>query len=269
MGGLNMAIRRQNDVGKEELNHEQFKLIVDWSNSPPAISSIQFTDKTIFSGCEGFNVTITAWNKYILCEFKCGTVQEVLDGKSTIERVDISGSSALPEGMSESTKFEVNVIDTTDQSIRRRSKRGGAAPNADDLIIMLPSKSIGQLPYEFSMKENGVVVIEVNENLHTPIRKKIRDRTGAHQEFMLLESVRFALGRYLISAAAHKAGVLSEERYDPWLAVLDGLGIKPLSATDHETLSNVETWVEDAVKAIASDRKSTTNCLRDTWFMKK
>ncbi len=67
-----MGIRRKNDVGKQELSHEQYELTIDWNATPPALTSLEFTDTSILKGCDDYLVYITAWNKYILIEYCCG-----------------------------------------------------------------------------------------------------------------------------------------------------------------------------------------------------
>ena len=263
-----MPIRRVNDVDKQELNHEQFNLEVNWASQPPTLDKLEFTDPSVVKKIPDFEVRITAWNKYILCEFKCGTVAQVLAKTGVIERVDTSGSNALNPGMAENTKFEVNIIDTVDYSIRRRSKKGGATPNADDLIVMKSATDIGQQPYTLELKENGVVEIHVNEPLHGAFRKRIRDREGALREFMVIECVRKALNEYRVEAAKNKDSVLEDQRFVPWLVFFESLGIDPLSGSDHEDLIEVREWCENAVEAYAELRKSNSICKADKWFMK-
>ena len=142
-----MGIRRKNDVGKQELSHEQYELVIDWNATPPALEELTFTDPAILKGCDDHLVYITAWNKYILIEYSCGTVDDVLKDTYSIERTDGTKRNLLSPGMSQDTKFEINIVHDVDNSIRRKSKRGGAAPNLDDLIKMVGSKTLGQVPY--------------------------------------------------------------------------------------------------------------------------
>jgi hypothetical protein len=100
-----MGIRRMNDVGKQELSHEQYELVIDWNTTPPALAELKFTDPSILTGCDDHLVYITAWNKYILIEYSCGTVDDVLKDSYSIERTDSTKTNLLSSGMSQDTKF--------------------------------------------------------------------------------------------------------------------------------------------------------------------
>jgi len=262
-----MGIRRMNDVGKQELSHEQYELTIDWNGTPPTLEGLNFTDPSILRGCDDHLVYITAWNKYILIEFCCGTVDDVLKNTYSIERTDGTKSKLLSPGMSEDTKFEINIVHNIDNSIARKSKRGGAAPNLDDLVKMVGSTTLGQLSYTFEMKLNGVIHIVVNEDIHAAFRKRVIQREGAPQQFLLIETVRYALNEYLVKAAADKSEALIDPRFEPWLTVFEDIGHKPLPEADHGSLENVINWCEEALKAFASDRKSKSACKSDSWFM--
>jgi len=262
-----MGIRRKNDVGKQELSHEQYELVIDWNGTPPTLEGLNFTDPSILRGCDDHLVYITAWNKYILIEFCCGTVDDVLKNTYSIERTDGTKSKLLSPGMSEDTKFEINIVHNIDNSIARKSKRGGAAPNLDDLVKMVGSTTLGQLSYTFEMKLNGVIHIVVNEDIHAAFRKRVIQREGAPQQFLLIETVRYALNEYLVKAAADKSEALIDPRFEPWLTVFEDIGHKPLPEADHGSLENVINWCEEALKAFASDRKSKSACKSDSWFM--
>ena len=262
-----MGIRRMNDVGKQELSHEQYELTIDWNGTPPTLEGLNFTDPSILRGCDDHLVYITAWNKYILIEFCCGTVDDVLKNTYSIERTDGTKSKLLSPGMSEDTTFEINIVHNIDKSIARKSKRGGAAPNLDDLVKMVGSTTLGQLAYTFEMKLNGVIHIVVNEDIHAAFRKRVIQREGAPQQFLLIETVRYALNEYLVKAAADKSEALIDPRFEPWLTVFEDIGHTPLPEADHGSLENVINWCEEALKAFASDRKSKSACKSDSWFM--
>jgi hypothetical protein len=262
-----MGIRRMNDVGKQELSHEQYELIIDWNATPPKLESLTFTDPHILTGCDKHLVYITAWNKYILIEYICGTVEDVLNRKYNIERTNGTKTNLLSSGMSQDTKFEINIVHHVDNSIARKSKRGGAAPNLDDLIKMVGSNSLGQVPYTFEMKQNGVIHVIVSEDIHAAFRKRIAQKEGAPQQFLMLEAVRYALYSYQIKAVVDKGDVLNDPQFEPWLFVFEDLGHIPLSDTEHDSLENVINWCEEALKAFASDRKSKNACKSDSWFM--
>lgn len=262
-----MPVRRMNDVGKQELNHEQFRFTVNWSSVPAIFEKVEFTDKSIFdSTMDDYEVRVTAWNKFILCEFKCGTVSEVLAGTNSINRVNGSGQN-LDRGMLENTKFEVNVIHSTDQSISRRSKRGGAIPSADDLIVMKSASDIGQLPYKHTLEANGVVEIHVNEPLHESFRTKVKEKKGAIQEFILIECVRFVLNEYLVESVENQASVLEDSRFIPWLDYFESKGVQPLSESKHDTILEVREWCQNALESVTDSRKSNQACKNDSWFM--
>jgi hypothetical protein len=267
MGGLNMGIRRKNDVGKQELSHEQYELTIDWNATPPALTSLEFTDTSILAGCDDYLVYITAWNKYILIEYSCGTVDDVSKDTYSIERTDGTKTNLLSLGMSQDTKFEINIVHDKDNSIARKSKRGGAAPDLDDLIKMVGSTTLGQVPYTFEMKPNGVIHVIVSDEIHAAFRKRVVQREGSLQQFLLLEAVRYALHGYQTKAAADKSDALSDPRFEPWLAVFENLGHDPLSEADHDTLDNVIKWGEEAIDALATERKSKNACKGDAWFM--
>jgi hypothetical protein len=262
-----MGIRRMNDVGKQELSHEQYELVIDWNATPPALAELKFTDPSILTGCDDHLVYITAWNKYILIEYSCGTVDDVLKDSYSIERTDSTKTNLLSSGMSQDTKFEINIVHHKDNSIARKSKRGGAAPNLDDLIKMVGSTTLGQLPYTFEMKLNGVIHIVVNEDIHAAFRKRVVQREGAPQQFLLIETVRYALNEYLVKAVADNGEALNDPRFEPWLTIFEDIGHTPLSEADHGSMENVHDWCEEALKAFASDRKSKSACKRDSWFM--
>jgi len=262
-----MGIRRMNDVGKQELSHEQYELTIDWNGTPPTLEGLNFTDPSILTGCDDYLVYITAWNKYILIEYSCGTVDDVLKNTYSIERTDGTKSKLLSPGMSEDTTFEINIVHNIDKSIARKSKRGGAAPNLDDLVKMVGSTTLGQLSYTFEMKLNGVIHIVVNEDIHAAFRKRVIQREGAPQQFLLIETVRYALNEYLVKAAADNSEALSDPRFEPWLTVFEDIGHTPLPEADHGSLENVINWCEEALKAFASDRKSKSACKSDSWFM--
>jgi len=256
-----------NDVGKQELSHEQYELVIDWNTTPPALAELKFTDPSILTGCDDHLVYITAWNKYILIEYSCGTVDDVLKDSYSIERTDSTKTNLLSSGMSQDTKFEINIVHHKDNSIARKSKRGGAAPNLDDLIKMVGSTTLGQLPYTFEMKLNGVIHIVVNEDIHAAFRKRVVQREGAPQQFLLIETVRYALNEYLVKAVADNGEALNDPRFEPWLTIFEDIGHTPLSEADHGSMENVHDWCEEALKAFASDRKSKSACKRDSWFM--
>ena len=262
-----MGIRRMNDVGKQELSHEQYELIINWNATPPALEGLKFTDESILKGCDDLLVYITAWNKYILVEYSCGTVDDVLKDTYSIERTDSTKTNLLSPGMSQDTKFEINIVHNLDNSIARKSKRGGAAPNLDDLIKMVGSTTLGQLAYTFEMKLNGVTLIVVNEDIHSAFRKRVIQREGALQQFILIETVRHVLNEYSVKAGAEKGEALNDPRFEPWLTVFEDIGHTPLPEADHGSLENVINWCEEALKAFASDRKSKSACKSDSWFM--
>lgn len=263
-----MGIRRMNDVGKQELNHEQYELSIDWNSTPPSLKELKFTEPSILTGCNKHLVYITAWNKYILVEYKCGTVDDVLKDNYSITRTDGTKTNLLSLGMSEDTKFEINIVHPNDNTIARKSKRGGAAPNLDDLVKMVGSTSLGQLPYSFEMQLNGVLHVVVNDDIHAAFRKKVVQRDGAPRQFLQIEAVRYALNEYLVKAAADNSEALNDPRFEPWLTFLEEIGCTLLSETDHNSLENVRNWCEDALEAFASDRKTKNACKNDNWFMK-
>ena len=240
---------RFNDVGKVKINLTDIDLKINWEVQPAEVTSIELLDdaiQLIHTQTVGgnANVYLDVSKGYNRQRFNCGTNAD-LNNLQPISTA--TGSNQLLRAFKPDAKFELNIVNSTNKALFRRSPT--ISTSEGDLMEMFFIKedaTLGEIPFHIEppqRNEGPRCTISVSSLCYLQFDKAISSNS-AISHILKIDAFRTTI-MHIGNEYVSDDSALEDEAYTPWIIwTKEALRIELPADNSRDT---VDSWAKDVI----------------------
>ena len=240
---------RFNDVGKVKINLADIDLQINWEVQPAEVTSIDLSNAAIQlintqTIGENASVFLDVSKGYNRQRFVCGTNADL---NNLLPISQTTGSNKLLKAFKPDAKFELNIVNSTNKSLFRRSPTISTSEgDLTEMFFIKEDSTLGEIPYHVEppqRNEGPRCTISVSSLCYKQFDRAISSNT-AISHILKIDAFRTSI-MHIGNEYVTDDSALEDEAYSPWILWIKDVLRIDLPADNSRDI--VDNWVKQIV----------------------